>query len=614
MSGKYALGLLMVLFAFALSYSSAALVGIASIRAPAVVLSNNTGSLTNFTLTITNGTGNVMVTGPQIVGASTLQSAQTAAKYASNYTNNNFSKYNFNYSITNAGSNVSGPSAGAAMTILAISAFSHRQLRNDFTMTGTISPNGAIGPIGGVYDKVNASHNAGMKLVLVPAVPGSSQEDELYYLVQTNFQIPLVQVANVSQAAYFAFNPQINGTANETGYSFYNNYDVASLPESSINCTGSCNYTLFSKLLNATYNLDRGEINNLSSDPRFLNVTIQLNDALNQSIAIGSKNYLYTSADLAFLNYVSAYFFNGYSTNRPDALDKLDNIQSFCNSLSPPLLTTTNYDYVISAELRQGWGNYTINQTIGAYNLSQVDSDQILGSLYLGAQANGWCTAANLVYNEAASSGNNYVISSSALKSVALERISSALTYGPSLYLATAQAAFRQNNYPVAILDSDYAIAFGTAAASSNLSVQVLDNKSLAIINNSTYGVWATEFSKEAFFYVTESRLTGNATLAKTYAESGYSVALLAQHISNDTAIISQNLVPESQQQVQQSQNVASNQKALNYLAYSQLIILVLIVIIFALLILIVILLIIIMGNISNHNTSHNKQRRQNRK
>ena len=74
-------------------------------------------------------------------------------------------------------------------------------------------------------------------------------------------------------------------------------------------------------------------------------------------------------------------------------------MQGFCNSLSPPPLTTANYDYVINAELRQLWGNYTINTDVGNYNSSQIDSDQILDELYLGAEANGWCTAANMVYN-----------------------------------------------------------------------------------------------------------------------------------------------------------------------------------------------------------------------
>ena len=158
---------LLGLFAAIAMTNAQTLIGSASIRAPAVIITNNTGSLTNISVVVTSGNGFVNVTGPRIVGASTLESAYTAAMYASNYTDHNFSHYNFTYSILNAGDNVSGPSAGAAMTILAISAITNKQIRNDFTMTGAISPNGSIGEIGGVYDKAGAAKNNAMQFILV---------------------------------------------------------------------------------------------------------------------------------------------------------------------------------------------------------------------------------------------------------------------------------------------------------------------------------------------------------------------------------------------------------------------------------------------------------------
>ena len=143
------------------------------------------------------------------------------------------------------------------MTILAVSAFENKPLRTDFTMTGTITSNGSIGEIGGVYDKVGAAEAAGIKLVLVPKVPKTDQEDELYLLVQTNFGIPVVQVANISQTAYFAFNKNINGLANETTYNFFTDYHIGSLSNPTLNCTALCNYSIFGSLLNTTVNLTR---------------------------------------------------------------------------------------------------------------------------------------------------------------------------------------------------------------------------------------------------------------------------------------------------------------------------------------------------------------------
>ena len=69
----------------------------------------------------------------------------------------------------------------------------------------------------------------------------------------------------------------------------------------------------------------------------------------------------------------------------------------------------------------------------------------------------------------------------------------------------------------------------------------LLDNAA-AIANNSTYGVWATQFSNEAMFYVKEANLPiVNATQQRSYAESAYSIALLAHMISIDTSKIYNN-------------------------------------------------------------------------
>lgn len=582
-----------VILGFLLAYSAAAVVGTSSIEAPAVILSNNTGSLTNISIVITTGNGTVKVLGPADVGSSTQRSAIAAAMYASNYSNRTFNGYNFTYTINNAGDNVSGPSAGAAMTMLAVSAFENRKLRNDFTMTGTITPNGTIGEIGGVYDKVAAAKNAGMHLVLVPKVPKNDPENELYLLVQTNYGIPLVQVSNISQASYFAFNSSVSGAANMTSYNFYTDYNVGSIPNASINCTMSCNTTIFGLLLNTTFNLTRNEINSLNSNSRFSNVSGQFGMILNQSIELSKKGYIYTSADFAFLDYVNTFYFNGYPSSRESALVLLNKINASCSSLTPPPLTTKNYEYVINAELRQAWGNYTISQVLQSYNTTYIESDQILDGLYLGAQANGWCTAAHLVYNESAG-GGTYLAPSEALRSIANSRIARAAQFGTSIYFVTAQQAYVQNNYPLAILDADYAYSIASAISNSSLPTPELNNLTISIASNSTNGVWASEFAKEAQFYVYESQSASNASSAKSYAISGYSAALLAQQISNDTNTITSNLIV-----TQQAQASTNSTEVISYINYSQELIYSLLLLVIVLLILNMMLIIMIFNRIN---------------
>lgn len=64
---------------------------------------------------------------------------------------------------------IDGPSAGGMMTIALLSALQGRSLPKDFAFTGTILPDGSIGKVGGVVEKVTAAAQAKKKRVLLPA-------------------------------------------------------------------------------------------------------------------------------------------------------------------------------------------------------------------------------------------------------------------------------------------------------------------------------------------------------------------------------------------------------------------------------------------------------------
>lgn len=603
----------LVALLLAVSFSFANTVGTASITAPAVITESGMGSLTQINVTVTNGHGNVTVSGVQVVGNDTLQSAITAAQYASMYSRVNFSNYNFNYRIDSASDNVSGPSAGAAMTLLAISALTHQQFRPNFTITGTISQSGAIGEVGGVYDKTEAAAQDGFKFIMVPAVSGSNPEDALYALVQANFGIPLVQVANITQAAGFAFNPNANYSAHKTVYNPYVNYYAGQLPAATLQCSNSCNTTYFNMLVAQTYNLTRGEISQLSGVSGFANISMQLNKTLMQSEAIGNLGYRYTGADLAFLDYITAYYFNNHNTNKAQALTTMSNVQSYCDSLAVPQLTSTNYEDVISAELRQEWANYSISSAINTYNATAIDTDGILSDVYAAGESYAWCHAANILYTLYSNSTGSYVNVSQSLKTVAFGRLGRAAAYGSNMYTLSAAQAYKQGNYPVAILDSDYAYAFGIAGArqSSLNKTSALDNASIGIAANSTYGTWATEFSKEAQFYVAESRLAPNSTAALGYAQQAYSTSLLAQQVSNDTMLIRNSLVASSVQNPS-----LQTSRIISYINSLDTIVLAILVIVVILLILTISLVIGVMMALHRHvkNTeprSHARNRRK---
>lgn len=66
------------------------------------------------------------------------------------------------------GGKIDGPSAGAAMVLLILSAMKNIPVWQDTAVTGEISLQGKIKPVGGIFEKINGAKQAGMKKVLIP--------------------------------------------------------------------------------------------------------------------------------------------------------------------------------------------------------------------------------------------------------------------------------------------------------------------------------------------------------------------------------------------------------------------------------------------------------------
>ncbi len=100
---------------------------------------------------------------------------------------------------------VDGGSAGGVVCVAIMSALEGKDLPTDFAMTGAIMPDGTIGSVGGIAQKMHAAAAGGAKRILVPAYlrfekdQTSGDEIDLKRLAAT-LNLQFVSVENVAQA------------------------------------------------------------------------------------------------------------------------------------------------------------------------------------------------------------------------------------------------------------------------------------------------------------------------------------------------------------------------------------------------------------------------------
>lgn len=131
------------------------------------------GTVMNITVAIRDGTGLVLVNTEIPTGVDFQTSAKTAVKVAQQYTGANLASKDIIFSITAKNTEelqaVDGPSAGMAMTVLLVKEILDEPINDKVLLTGTIQPDGSLGPVGGVAEKAEAAGKYGAKTFVVPA-------------------------------------------------------------------------------------------------------------------------------------------------------------------------------------------------------------------------------------------------------------------------------------------------------------------------------------------------------------------------------------------------------------------------------------------------------------
>jgi ATP-dependent Lon protease len=91
------------------------------------------------------------------------------------------------------GGNIDGPSAGLAIFLALYSALSKTPVPQDVAMTGELSIQGKVRPVGGIVEKLYAARQAGMRAILLP-------RENVREIDRTLAGIEVIPVASIEQA------------------------------------------------------------------------------------------------------------------------------------------------------------------------------------------------------------------------------------------------------------------------------------------------------------------------------------------------------------------------------------------------------------------------------
>ena len=101
-------------------------------------------------------------------GSMAKDSVFNAASVIRRLTDKDIKDYDIHVNVVGGGK-IDGPSAGAAITICIISSLLNRPIRQDMAITGEISLQGKVKPVGGIFEKIYGARRTGIKLVLIPS-------------------------------------------------------------------------------------------------------------------------------------------------------------------------------------------------------------------------------------------------------------------------------------------------------------------------------------------------------------------------------------------------------------------------------------------------------------
>ncbi|MCQ6254276.1 S16 family serine protease [Methanocaldococcus sp.] len=460
--------ILTLLFLFIFLNSSLAII----IKAPAVSLTDRgpEGVPISIQINVTKGNGRVFMDTLPLTQLDMQGSARIAAKVAGEITGKDMNKYNVYITVRSDVPVVGGPSAGATMTIGIICSLMNWSINHNVMMTGTINPDGSIGPVGGILEKIEAAKKANCTIMLIPKGQRYVTENNMKIDAVKFGQklgIKVIEVGSIYEALPYFTNKKITMKKYPENPIIEEKYQkIMKKLCDKILKTANEKYDNISNELNNEY-FGYNYQNKLSSE---LKEAKKLLDKANDEY-MDEKYYSATcSAFNALIKLETIDHTIKYLTGDENIKTYLNNVQSQIDYDKKVVysknLTLNNFEEILAGRVRISEAESLLNKAWKSYYLGNYDDAIKYGSFakLRGESAIWWVTLCENNYNNS----NNKIINESSLKSLAQQYLDNAetiTTYVDTLYpnlvsdeaiddLDAAKKAYNHGDYLLTIAKS----------------------------------------------------------------------------------------------------------------------------------------------------------------
>lgn len=469
---------------------------------PAVV--GDDGGLVNVTMSLVPGDGIVYSTVYPRIGLTTQESIDDAVFYAHGIAGKSQDCDVLVSFSSNFGTGyVDGPSAGAALTVMAYALIEGGTLRDDAIMTGTIEPSGEIGPVGGLFEKARGAAEMGADYFITPVE--SFYEMLLLRNIEGETGMRVIQAQRVEDVIGFMI---YNESIDQDGLA------VQERPVPDVVPYDSSGIESFRPIAKGMVELERNAtLGIIASDSESRAMRdFFANEALRQESLL-SKGYLFSAANEAFLNYIDISTIIATLGEEPDLDGRRSEAEKCLMQTARPEMGDGNFEWVIGSDLRRAWAQSRIN---GTETDGQMLVDEKIYAYNELMYAQAWCHVSQELL--LAAPGQGSAIDEGAWKALAESGISQAEAIGPlnadtSEKLDSAISSYDSGRYGAAIFDAVYVIeneeAYAGEPPEENISLLVKENRS---------SLWGRIYQSHAAFLM-EQNMTSAAYRTALYAK-----------------------------------------------------------------------------------------------